>query len=55
MRCTLGYESHKLKGKFADSWAYSVGYELGIVFQFDRFECSEAVLLETVGTHDEVY
>ncbi|MCY4514879.1 MAG: type II toxin-antitoxin system YafQ family toxin [Candidatus Tectomicrobia bacterium] len=47
--------SHKLKGKFADSWACSVGYDLRIVFQFVQLEGSEAVLLETVGTHDEVY
>ena len=47
--------SHKLKGEFADSWACSVGYDLRIVLQFVRLEGSEAVLLETVGTHDEVY
>ena len=47
--------SHKLKGEFADSWACSVGYDLRIVFQFVQLEGSEAVLLETVGTHDEVY
>ena len=47
--------SHKLKGKFADSWACSVGYDLRIVFQFVQHEGSEALLLMTVGTHDEVY
>lgn len=47
--------SHKLKGKFADSWACSVGYNLRVVFQFVQHEGSEAILLETVGTHDEVY
>ena len=47
--------SHKLKGEFAGSWACSVGYDLRIVFRFVQHEGSEALLLETVGTHDEVY
>ena len=47
--------SHKLKGEFAGSWACSVGYDLRIVFQFVQHEDSEALLLVTVGTHDEVY
>ena len=47
--------SHKLRGEFAGSWACSVGYDLRIVFQFVQHEGAEAILLETVGTHDEVY
>ena len=47
--------SHKLKGEFAGSWACSVGYDLRIVFQFVQHDGSEALLLETVGTHEEVY
>jgi mRNA interferase YafQ len=47
--------THKLKGHFADSWACSVGYDLRIVFRFVPYEGSDALLLETVGTHDEVY
>ena len=47
--------SHKLKGRFAGSWACSVGYDLRIVFRFVQHEDSEALLLVTVGTHDEVY
>ena len=47
--------SHKLKGRLAGSWACSVGYDLRIVFRFVQHEGSEALLLETVGTHDEVY
>jgi len=47
--------SHKLKGKFSGSWACSVGYDLRIVFQFVQHEGSNALLLKTVGTHDEVY
>jgi mRNA interferase YafQ len=33
----------------------SIGYDLRIVFEFVQHEGAEAVLLLTVGTHDEVY
>lgn len=45
----------KLKGPLEGSWACSAGYDLRIVFSFGDHEDSEAILLETVGTHDEVY
>ena len=48
-------KTHKLSGQLKDSWACSAGYNLRIVFKFVAFEDSEAILLETVGTHDEVY
>lgn len=48
-------KTHKLKGQFAGSWACSVGYDLRIVFQFVKHRGKEAILLEAVGTHDEVY
>lgn len=47
--------THKLKGKLEGSWACSAGYDLRIIFSFVDHEGTEAVLLETVGTHDEVY
>jgi mRNA-degrading endonuclease YafQ of YafQ-DinJ toxin-antitoxin module len=47
--------THKLKGKLKGSWACSAGYNLRIVFKFVQHEGAEAILLETVGTHDEVY
>jgi len=47
--------THKLKGKLAKSWACSAGYNMRIVFQFVRHGAQEAILLEAVGTHDEVY
>lgn len=47
--------THKLKGKLADSWAASVTYELRIVFDFVEHEQDRAILLLSVGTHDEVY
>ncbi|MCP5464245.1 MAG: plasmid stabilization protein [Deltaproteobacteria bacterium] len=47
--------THKLTGPLSDSWAASAGYDLRIIFKFVKHEESEAILLETVGTHDEVY
>jgi mRNA interferase YafQ len=48
-------QTHKLKGNLKGSWACSAGYDLRIVFKYVRHEGAEAILLETVGTHDEVY
>lgn len=48
-------KTHKLKGEFAGSWACSAGYDLRIVFEFVQHEDAEAILLQTVGTHEEVY
>jgi len=47
--------THKLKGKLSGSWACSAGYDLRIIFSFVDHQGTEAILLETVGTHDEVY
>lgn len=47
--------THKLKGKLEGSWACSAGYDLRIVFEFVQHGGSEAILLETIGTHQEVY
>jgi addiction module RelE/StbE family toxin len=47
--------THKLRGKLQSSWACSVEYDLRIIFSFVQYEGSEAILLETVGTHEEVY
>ena len=48
-------KTHKLKGELEGSWASSAGYDLRIVFQFVQYEGAEAILLATIGTHDEVY
>ena len=48
-------KTHKLKGKLSVSWACSAGYDLRIVFQFVRYKGGDGVLLEAVGTHDEIY
>ncbi|MFM7365974.1 MAG: type II toxin-antitoxin system YafQ family toxin [Cuspidothrix sp.] len=48
-------KTHKLKGDLQDSWASSAGYDLRIIFTFVEHEESQAILLESLGTHDEVY
>ncbi len=47
--------THKLSGELANSWACNAGYDLRIVFSFVQYQGAEAILLETMGTHDEVY
>lgn len=47
--------SHKLKGELKESYACSAGYDLRIIFKFVENENKQAILLESVGTHDEVY
>jgi mRNA-degrading endonuclease YafQ of YafQ-DinJ toxin-antitoxin module len=48
-------KTHKLKGALQGSLACSAGYDLRIIFEFVQHEGSDAILLQTVGTHDEVY
>ncbi len=48
-------KSHKLKGPLAGSWACSVEYDLRIVFKFVAQEEESVLLLESIGTHEEVY
>jgi addiction module RelE/StbE family toxin len=48
-------KTHKLKGGLQGSWAASAGYDLRIVFEMVDHKGSGAILLQTVGTHDEVY
>jgi len=48
-------KTHKLKGELAGSWVCSGGFDLRIVFEFVQHEGAEAILLQTVGTHYEVY
>ena len=47
--------THKLKGKLTGSWACSAGYDLRFIFQFVKHNGKDAILLEGIGTHDEVY
>jgi len=48
-------KTHKLKGDLKGSWACSAGYGLRIIFRFVQYQGAEAILLESIGTHDEVY
>ena len=48
-------KAHKLRGELEGCWAASAAYDLRIVFEMVEYEDSEAILLQTVGTHDEVY
>ncbi len=46
---------HKLKGNLDGVWACSAGHDLRILFEFAQHEGREAILLLSMGTHDEVY
>ena len=48
-------KTHKLKGELKNSYACSAGYDLRIIFKFVEYEQKQAILLESIGTHDEVY
>ncbi|MGD0126644.1 MAG: type II toxin-antitoxin system YafQ family toxin [Terriglobia bacterium] len=48
-------KTHKLKAELEGCWACSAGYDLRIVFKFVVHEGAEAILLQTMGTHEEVY
>ena len=48
-------KTHKLKGDMAGSWSCSAGRNLRIVFEFVKHDNAEAILLQSIGTHDEVY
>ncbi len=45
---------YKAKGKLERLRACSDGHDLRIVFEFVQHEGSEAILLETIGSHQEV-
>lgn len=47
--------THKLRGTLAGCWACSAGYDFRIVFEYAQHEGQEAILLMTIGTHDQVY
>ena len=47
--------THKLKGEFEGYWSSSVTYDIRIVFKIVKDNGEEAILLQSIGTHDEVY
>ena len=44
--------THKLTGQLKDLWSFSIVYDLRVVFYFVS---DTQVILEDIGTHDEVY
>ena len=48
-------KTHKLQGKLKGKLACSAGYNLRIVFKIVSINNSEVILLEAIGTHEEVY
>lgn len=44
--------THKLRGKLQDCFAFSIAYDLRIVFYF---EDAEHAVFIALGSHDEVY
>jgi len=47
--------AHKLTGALTGSWACSAGYDLRVIFKFVKYAGRPVILLESIGTHDEVY
>lgn len=48
-------KTHRLKGRLEGYWSCSVAYDIRIVFKIVKDEIEDAILLQTIGTHDEVY
>lgn len=44
--------THKLSGRLKHLWAFSIEYDLRVVFSFLE---DDRVLFVDIGTHDEVY
>ena len=44
--------THRLSGKLKHLWAFSLGYNLRVVFLFEE---DDKIVLIDIGTHDEVY
>ena len=47
--------THKLKGELAQRWSCSAGYDLRVVFRFVEYDGQQAILLLTIGSHDDVH
>ncbi len=45
--------THKLKGELKDYYACSAGSDLRIIFKFVQYEQTQAILLQSIGTHEE--
>ncbi len=42
-------KTHKLKGRLKEFWAFSIGYQHRIIFEFAEHQ---TVYFHSVGTHD---
>ncbi len=51
----ISLRSHKLSGALAGCWSCSAEYDLRIVFDYVQHDGVEAILLLSLGTHDQVY
>ena len=47
--------THKLKGTLTGSLACSVSSDIRIIFRVVADDGEDKILLQTIGTHDEVY
>lgn len=47
--------THKLKGSLSAYWACSAGYDLRLVFELVNVAGLSAILLLSIGSHDDVY
>ena len=47
--------THKLKGQLAGYHACSGGYDIRTMFEFFTHGGIEAILLHTIGTHEDIY
>jgi addiction module RelE/StbE family toxin len=48
-------KTHKLKGDLQGCWACGFGYDWRIVFEIMPHQGGESILLQSLGSHDEVY
>lgn len=48
-------KTHKLNGDLQDCSACSIDHSLRIIFRFTEYRDNQAILLESIGSHDEVY
>lgn len=46
--------THKLKGDIG-AWSCSAAYDLRIVFEIEKHDDEPIIVLQSIGTHDEVY
>lgn len=48
-------KTYKLHGEYKNSWSCSAGYDLRIIFEFTVSDGEQSILLQTLGSHDDVY